>query len=214
MLMEGVPPAMIENAAKMAGMPVGPLSLNDEVGSTLGENIARHQGGPRSNAVDPAQAKVLEAMVVGEKRFGRKNGKGFYDYPRKDPRACAGLGRIAGKAIDPDTILVQELKDRFLITQSLEAARCMEENVVTDPREADVGSILGFGFAPFAGGTISYIDGMGWGLSCAGAILAAKHGDRFAPNALLIEMARKGETFYGRFGRRRRRRNGARASAR
>jgi 3-hydroxyacyl-CoA dehydrogenase/enoyl-CoA hydratase/3-hydroxybutyryl-CoA epimerase len=203
MLMEGVPPAMIENAAKMAGMPVGPLSLNDEVGIDLGWKIllaTKADLGP--NAVDPAQAKVLEAMVVGEKRFGRKNGKGFYDYPEKGSKSLwPGLGRIAGKAIDPDTILVQELKDRFLITQSLEAARCMEENVVTDPREADVGSILGFGFAPFAGGTISYIDGMGLGPFVALAqSLAAKHGDRFAPNALLIEMARKGETFYGRFG--------------
>jgi 3-hydroxyacyl-CoA dehydrogenase/enoyl-CoA hydratase/3-hydroxybutyryl-CoA epimerase len=95
----------------------------------------------------------------------------------------------------------QELKDRFLVVQSLEAARCMEEKVVTDPREADVGSILGFGFAPFAGGTLSYIDGMGVARFVELArSLAAKHGDRFTPNALLIEMAKNGETFYGRFG--------------
>jgi 3-hydroxyacyl-CoA dehydrogenase/enoyl-CoA hydratase/3-hydroxybutyryl-CoA epimerase len=79
----------------------------------------------------------------------------------------------------------------------------MEENVVTDPREADVGSILGFGFAPFAGGTLSYIDGMGVKRFVELAqSLAAKHGDRFTPNPLLIEMAKKGETFYGRFGER------------
>ena len=77
----------------------------------------------------------------------------------------------------------------------------MEEKVVTDPREADVGSILGFGFAPFTGGTLSYIDGMGVARFVALArSLAAKHGDRFTPNALLIEMAKNGETFYGRFG--------------
>ena len=96
---------------------------------------------------------------------------------------------------------MQELKDRFLVTQSLEAARCMEEKVVTDPREADVGSILGFGFAPFLGGTLSYIDGLGAKRFVALAQgLAARHGERFKPNPLLIEMAGKGETFYGRFG--------------
>ena len=77
----------------------------------------------------------------------------------------------------------------------------MEEGVVTDPREADVGSILGFGFAPFTGGTLSFIDGVGVARFVALAqSLAAKHGDRFEPNALLIEMAKKDETFYGRFG--------------
>jgi 3-hydroxyacyl-CoA dehydrogenase / enoyl-CoA hydratase / 3-hydroxybutyryl-CoA epimerase len=203
MLMEGVPPAMIENAAKMAGMPVGPLSLNDEVGIDLGWKILlATKKDLGANAVDPAQEKVLEAMVVAQKRFGRKNGKGFYDYPEKGPKSLwPGLPDVAGKALDPDTLSVQELKDRFLVTQSLEAARCMEENVVTDPREADVGSILGFGFAPFTGGTLSYVDGLGAARFVALAqSLAAKHGDRFTPNALLLDMAKKGETFYGRFG--------------
>ncbi len=203
MLMEGVPPAMIENAARMAGMPVGPLSLNDEVGIDLGWKILlATKKDLGAGAVDPVQEKLLEAMVVAEKRFGRKNGKGFYDYPEKGQKSLwPGLAKIAGKALDPDGLAVQELKDRFLVTQSLEAARCMEEKVVTDPREADVGSILGFGFAPFAGGTLSYIDGMGAARFVALArSLAARHGDRFKPNGLLIEMANNGETFYGRFG--------------
>ncbi|MGA2795609.1 MAG: 3-hydroxyacyl-CoA dehydrogenase NAD-binding domain-containing protein [Roseiarcus sp.] len=203
MLMEGVPPAMIENAAKMAGMPVGPLSLNDEVGIDLGWKILLATKKDLGDAsVDPVQEKLLEAMVVVEKRFGRKNGKGFYDYPEKGPKSLwPGLAKIARNALDPDTLGVQELKDRFLVTQALEAARCMEERVVTDPREADVGSILGFGFAPFAGGTLSYIDGVGAARFVALAqSLAVRHGDRFKPNALLIEMAKKGETFYGRFG--------------
>jgi 3-hydroxyacyl-CoA dehydrogenase / enoyl-CoA hydratase / 3-hydroxybutyryl-CoA epimerase len=203
MLMEGVPPAMIENTAKMAGMPVGPLSLNDETAIDLGWRIlqaAKKDLG--ANSVDPGQEKLLDAMVVTEKRLGRKNGKGFYDYPEKGPKSLwPGLGKIAGKALDPDTLSVQELKDRFLVAQALEASRCMEEKVVTDPREADVGSILGFGFAPFSGGTLSYIDGMGTAPFVELArSLAAKHGDRFTPNALLVDMAKKGETFYGRFG--------------
>jgi 3-hydroxyacyl-CoA dehydrogenase/enoyl-CoA hydratase/3-hydroxybutyryl-CoA epimerase len=201
MLMEGVPPAMIENAAKMAGMPVGPLSLNDEVAIDLGWKILQAtKKDLGANAVDPAQEKLLEAMVVKEQRMGRKNGKGFYDYPAAGSKTLwPGLAGIAGKALDPDTISVQDLKDRFLYTQALEAARCMEENVVTDPREADVGSILGFGFAPFTGGVLSLIDGLGAKAFVARAeALAAKYGDRFAPSAGLKEMAAKGESFYGK----------------
>ena len=86
------------------------------------------------------------------------------------------------------------------MTIALEAARTVEEGIVTDPREADVGSILGFGFAPYTGGTLSYIDGMGVKTFVALCeTLAARHGDRFAPTPLLRDMAAKGETFYSRF---------------
>jgi 3-hydroxyacyl-CoA dehydrogenase/enoyl-CoA hydratase/3-hydroxybutyryl-CoA epimerase len=201
MLMEGVPAAMIENAARMAGMPVGPLGLNDEVAIDLAWKIhqaAKKDLGPE--AVDAAQERLLEAMVIKEQRFGRKNGKGFYDYPATGGKTLwPGLAKIGGKALDPDTIDVQELKDRFLYAQALEAARCMEENVVTDPREADVGSILGFGFAPFTGGVLSMIDGIGAKAFVArAAALAAKHGNRFAPSEGLKAMAAKGESFYGK----------------
>ena len=100
--------------------------------------------------------------MVKEQRFGRKNGKGFYDYPASGPKSLwPGLAKIVGKRLDPDTVSVKDLKDRFLFTVALEAARCMAEGIVTDPREADVGSILGFGFAPYTGGALSFIDGMG-----------------------------------------------------
>jgi len=202
MLMEGVPPAMIENAARMAGMPVGPLSLNDEVAIDLGWKIlqaAKKDLGP--NAVDPAQEQLLEAMVVKEQRFGRKNGKGFYDYPAQGAKTLwPGLAKIAGKQLDPDTISVRDLKDRLLYTQSLEAARCMEEKVVTDPREADVGSILGFGFAPFTGGVLSLIDGVGAKAFVTRAReLASQYGSRFEPGAGLAAMAETGESFYKKY---------------
>ncbi len=202
MLAEGVPAAMIENVGRMAGMPVGPLSLNDEVAVDLAWKILKATEadlGPQ--AIDERQKALLQEMVEKRGRYGRKNGKGFYDYPQNGPkRLWPGLADLQTTKLDPDTIDVEELKHRLLAIQALESARCIQEGVVTDMREADVGSILGFGFAPFTGGTISYIDGMGTKAFvelCSG--LAKKYGDRFKPSKLLRDMAKKGETFYGRF---------------
>ncbi|HEX9168682.1 MAG TPA: 3-hydroxyacyl-CoA dehydrogenase NAD-binding domain-containing protein [Roseiarcus sp.] len=203
MVMEGVPPPMIENAAKMAGMPVGPLALNDEVGIDLSWKIlqaAKKDLG--ANGIDPAQEKLIEAMAVRQGRLGRKNGKGFYDYPASGPKSLwPGLESIVGKRLDPDTIDVKELKDRYLFTVAIEAARCLFEGIVTDPREADVGSILGFGYAPYTGGAISFIDGVGLKAFVARAReLAVKHGPRFEPPQKLVQMAERAETFYGTYG--------------
>jgi 3-hydroxyacyl-CoA dehydrogenase/enoyl-CoA hydratase/3-hydroxybutyryl-CoA epimerase len=204
MFLEGVPPAMIENCAKMAGMPVGPLSLSDEVALDLGLKIMKATEadlGP--NAINPDQKKLMVEMVEKQGRLGRKNSKGFYDYPEKgkgQKSLWPGLADLQPKKLDPDTLSVEELKQRFLVVQAVEAARTVEDNVVTDMREADVGSILGFGFAPFTGGTLSYIDFMGtkkFVELCHK--FEAKYGSRFTPPKLLVEMAAKGETFYGRF---------------
>jgi 3-hydroxyacyl-CoA dehydrogenase/enoyl-CoA hydratase/3-hydroxybutyryl-CoA epimerase len=203
MFLEGVPPAMIENCAKMAGMPVGPLSLSDEVALDLGLKIMKATEadlGP--NAINPDQKKLMVEMVEKQGRLGRKNKKGFYDYPegKGQKSLWPGLSALQPKQLDPDTLDVEELKQRFLVVQAVEAARTVEDHVITDPREADVGSILGFGFAPFTGGTLSYIDFMGtkkFVELCHK--LEAKYGSRFTPPKLLEEMAAKGETFYGRF---------------
>jgi 3-hydroxyacyl-CoA dehydrogenase/enoyl-CoA hydratase/3-hydroxybutyryl-CoA epimerase len=203
MLMEGVPAAMIENVARMAGMPVGPLSLNDEVALDLGWRILQAtKADLGAQAVDPSQEKLLEEMVVKLARHGRKNGKGFYDYPDKGPKTLwPGLAELQPEHVDPDTLDIAEMKQRFLVVQAVEAARTVEDGVITDPREADVGSIIGFGFAPFTGGALSYIDFMGTKNFVALCDrLTAKYGERFAVPALLREMAQKGETFYGRFG--------------
>ncbi|QIG95450.1 3-hydroxyacyl-CoA dehydrogenase NAD-binding domain-containing protein [Bradyrhizobium sp. 6(2017)] len=204
MLLEGVPPAVIENTAKMAGMPVGPLSLQDEVALDLGLKITKATEadlGP--NAIDQAQKKLMVEMVEKQGRFGRKNGKGFYDYPEKgkgQKSLWPGLAGLQPKRLDPDTLSVEELKQRFLVVQAVEAARTVEDHVITDVREADVGSILGFGFAPFTGGALSYIDFMGTKNFVALChAFEKKYGSRFTPPKLLEEMAAKGETFYGRF---------------
>jgi len=202
MLAEGIPAAMIENVGRLAGMPVGPLSLTDEVAVDLAWKVLKATEadlGPQ--AVDPRQRALLEEMVEKRGRYGRKNGKGFYDYPQSGPkRLWPGLPDLQPTKLDPDTLDVAELKHRLLAIQALESARCVQERVVTDMREADVGSILGFGYAPFTGGTISYIDGMGTKAFvelCNG--LAKRHGERFKPPKLLRDMAKSGETFYGRF---------------
>ncbi|HEY6258846.1 MAG TPA: FAD-dependent oxidoreductase [Xanthobacteraceae bacterium] len=202
MLAEGVPAAMIENVGRMAGMPVGPLALNDEVAVDLAWKILKAtEADLGTEAVDARQKALLAQMVEKWGRLGRKNGKGFYDYPQTGPkRLWPGLSELQQSRRDPDTIEVEELKQRLLVIQALESARCVEEGVITDMREADVGSILGFGFAPFSGGTLSYIDMMGskrFVELCRR--LENKYGARFKPGKLLDDMAAKAETFYTRF---------------
>ncbi|WP_420411714.1 3-hydroxyacyl-CoA dehydrogenase NAD-binding domain-containing protein [Roseibium sp.] len=201
MLADGIPAPMIENAGKMAGMPVGPLSLGDEVALDLAWKIVsatrkdlgvKYVEGPLDN--------ILEEMVVKRERFGRKNGKGFYDYNGKDKSLWPGIPDVVGQPKSADSFNIEELKQRLLVMQALESARIFEENCLTDVREADVGSILGFGFAPYTGGTLSYIDMMG---TAAFVDLCKKFtrkwGPRFKPNKLLREMAKNDETFYGKF---------------
>ena len=205
MLLEGVPPAMVENTARMAGMPVGPLSLNDETALDLGLKILRATEadlGP--GTVNEAQKKLMEDMVERNGRLGRKNGRGFYDYPVGQPkRLWPGLADLLPKKLtrtEVEALDVEELKQRFLVTQAVEAARTFEEKVVTDVREADVGSILGWGFAPFTGGTLSYIDMMGTKKFVALCRkFEKKYGPRFAPPKLLVDLADHGERFYSRF---------------
>jgi len=201
MFLEGLPAAMIEQAGKQAGMPVGPLSLNDEVGVDLGLRIVRATKAQLGEgSVPPEQEELLVTLVEKEGRLGRKNRKGFYDYPESgQKRLWPGLKDLQAKHVEPELVDMQELKQRLLVTQALEAARTVEEGVVMDPREADVGSILGFGFAPYTGGALSFIDFMGaQAFVDLCRTLQEKHGERFAPPKLLLDMAAKGETFYGR----------------
>jgi 3-hydroxyacyl-CoA dehydrogenase/enoyl-CoA hydratase/3-hydroxybutyryl-CoA epimerase len=199
MLLEGVPPAMIEAAGKQAGMPVGPLSLNDEIALDLGLKIMKAtevQLGPDS--IDQRQKAMLIEMVEKLGRLGRKAKKGFYDYPEGAPkRLWPELTAMQPTHLRPEQVDMTTLKNRLLAIQALEAARTVEEGVVTDPREADVGSILGFGFAPYTGGTLSYIEGMGPAKFVAMCEeLAATYGKRFAPNAHLRDLAAAGGSYY------------------
>jgi 3-hydroxyacyl-CoA dehydrogenase/enoyl-CoA hydratase/3-hydroxybutyryl-CoA epimerase len=202
MLSEGVPAAMIENLAKQAGMPLGPLQLNDETAIDLSHKILhqtiRDLG---EGAVEQRHIDLVDSMVEKHGRLGKKNGKGFYDYPERPAKKHLWHGlKDMYPQQDADSIDRQEIKNRFHATIAVEAARCVEEGVVTDVREADVGSILGFGFAPFTGGALSYIDGMGTTKFVEMLKdLHGKYGDQFKPNALLLEMAKTDEKFYERF---------------
>jgi 3-hydroxyacyl-CoA dehydrogenase/enoyl-CoA hydratase/3-hydroxybutyryl-CoA epimerase len=184
------------------------LSLNDEVAVDLAWKILKAtEADLGAAAIDPRQKALLQEMVEKRGRLGRKNGKGFYDYPDKGAKKLwPGLAELQGAALDPDAISVEELQDRLLTIQALETARIFEEGCLTDVREADVGSILGFGFAPYSGGTLSYIDMMGtkrFVERCKA--LEKKFGPRFKPTKLLIDLASRNETFYGRFAPSRRR---------
>ncbi len=199
MVAEGIHPAMVENVGRMAGMPMGPLEVLDSVGLDTPLKIARQTRTDLGTNTPNQMETFLEDVVEKKGRLGRKNAKGFYDYDDKGKRVQLWPDLVASRDWSTDAD-VEELKQRFLTIQALEAARCFEENVLTDPRDADVGGILGWGFAPYSGGPVSYIDTIG-----AKAFVARceafekKYGERFKPNKLLRDMAAKNESFYSRF---------------
>ena len=201
MVTEGVKPALIENAARQMGMPIGPLQLTDETSLELGWKIARATQAAMGNAYPRTPADdLLEEMVARRERMGRKNQAGMYAYDEKGKRLglWPGLSEIWPAASGQPPL--EEVQHRLMMAQALEAVRALEEGVLSDIREGDVGAILGWGFAPWSGGPLSWLDMLG----AARAVgicedLARRHGTRFRPPALLAEMAAKGERFYARF---------------
>ncbi|MBT8103618.1 MAG: enoyl-CoA hydratase/isomerase family protein [Gammaproteobacteria bacterium] len=202
MLAEGVSPALIENVARHAGMPVGPLAVTDEVTLELAYKIGKQTKADLGDAYveTPADA-VMEKMVVDLERRGKRFGAGFYDYPEQgEKRLWPGLAKHfppSDRQPTPD-----EVKTRLLYVQAIDTARCLEEGVLTHPADADVGSIFGWGFPPYTGGTLSFIETVGLAEFVAEADrLAAKHGPRFEVPAGLRSMAENGETYYGLAGK-------------
>jgi len=200
MLQEGVAPALIENAAKLVGMPLGPLQLTDETSIDLGAKIARATKAGDPDGYDDTTDELIFWME-GEGRLGRKANAGFYAYDDKGKRQGLWDGfaaRYPVKDAQPDLTDVQH---RLLFAQVLEAVRALEEGVLEDIREGDVGAILGWGFAPWSGGPFSWLDMLGAEYAAARCDeLTEAYGPRFACPALLREMAEKGQSFYGRFG--------------
>jgi 3-hydroxyacyl-CoA dehydrogenase/enoyl-CoA hydratase/3-hydroxybutyryl-CoA epimerase len=202
MLEEGYAPALIDNIGRMTGMPRGPLEMHDDVALDLSVKIAKQTKEDLGDAYVPLPGwKIVQTMVEDLGRYGRKNGKGFYDYDQKPKTLWKGLSDLAPVTINDSTPeMVEDQKRRLIFRQAVEVARCWEEGVIDDPREADVGAILAWGFAPWTGGPITYIDQMGAKAFVEQAdAYAAKYGERFTPPQLLRDMAARGETFYGRF---------------
>lgn len=200
MLSEGVAPALIEKAAKLVGMPLGPLQLTDETSIDLGVKIAKATKAAMGDAYDNAVSDEVLFWMFDQGRLGRKSKSGFYAYDEKGKRTGLWDGLTAKypqAAEQPDLITVQH---RLLFAQVLEAVRALEEGVLEDIREGDVGAILGWGFAPWSGGPFSWLDIIGSPYAAERCDeLAATFGERFATPALLREMGDKNQSFYGRF---------------
>jgi 3-hydroxyacyl-CoA dehydrogenase/enoyl-CoA hydratase/3-hydroxybutyryl-CoA epimerase len=196
MLGEGIPPAVIENAAKAVGMPVGPLALLDEVTIDLPLKIvdqAIAEEGDRYTP--PAGTAVMRRMKDEIGRSSRKEGGAFYEYPAEGPKQLwPGLAEHFPPVEHYD---VEVLKLRFLYAQAMETARCLEEGVLETAEDADLGAVYGWGFPTWTGGTISYIDTIGVDKFVDTADrLAQAYGPRFLPSAWLRAKAEAGESFY------------------
>ncbi|MEX0811353.1 MAG: 3-hydroxyacyl-CoA dehydrogenase NAD-binding domain-containing protein [Chitinophagales bacterium] len=195
LLAEGVEPALIENAGKQAGMPVGPLAVADEVSIELLYRIFKQT--EKDGIVTKAAAKEVSTLFMEKlDRPGKKAKKGFYEYPENGKKHLWSGLKEHFKPLETQPDL-QEVKDRLLYVQSLETVRCMDEGIVMRPEDADIGSILGWGFPPYTGGAISFIDFVGIENYVKRAEeLAGKFGERFKPTDSLKAQAEKGEGFY------------------
>ena len=174
-----------------------PLGLADEVGIGLMYQVGKQTKADLGDAFkEPPSAGVLEVFVEELDRTGKRAKAGFYDYPEGgQKRLWEGLA-TQFKPLDQQP-QVDELRKRFLFVQAVEAARCMEEGLLDSPNEADLGAILGWGFSPWTGGPLSYIESIGLTAFVEEAErLSFEYGERFSPPGLLKEMAASGDIFY------------------
>jgi len=199
MLAEGIEPQFIESAALQAGMPIGPLAIQDEVSLTLSRKVTRQtredlQAEGSDLEVSPAEA-LIDRMIDDFKREGKAAGAGFYDYPDKGKKQLwAGLREHFVKT--DASIDFEEAKERLLFIQAIETLRCYEEKVLTSVRDANIGSIFGIGFAPWTGGAIQYVNQYGVrNFYQRAKDLTDKYGARFNPPKILAEHAEKDSLF-------------------
>ncbi len=201
MVAEGVEPALIENAARLVGMPLGPLQLVDETSIDLGVKIAKATKAAMGDDYPDGAVDEVLFWMADQGRMGRKSKSGFYAYDDKGGRIGLWDGletRYPVAEQQPDLITVQH---RLLFSQVLEAVRAFEAGVLTDIREGDVAAILGWGFAPWSGGPFSWLDMLGAPYAAERCDqLEREFGDRFACPALLRRMAEGDDGFYELYG--------------
>lgn len=197
MLGEGVSPALIDSVGEQAGMPIGPLAGSDWTSYDL---LAEIQGGlvraGRGTAKDGDAALAVIKRLVDRGRLGRKSGGGVYDYDRAGGKSLwSGLHELfPPRAQQPSP---EEVKRRLLYIQSLEAVHSIEDGIIEDPMQADLASVLGWGYPAFHGGVLAYIDEIGAAAFVAQCDeLAGKYGERFRPPQRLRTMAAQGERFH------------------
>jgi 3-hydroxyacyl-CoA dehydrogenase/enoyl-CoA hydratase/3-hydroxybutyryl-CoA epimerase len=197
LLGEGQDAQFIEATGIQAGMPIGPLALTDEVSLSLMDHIKKQtvkdleaEGKP----VPTHPAHSVSDKMIDLKRFGKAAGQGFYDYPQGGKKHLwSGLKDLFPAQVQ---MTQQEMIDRLLFVQSLDTVRCLEEGVLTSVADANIGSVFGWGFAPFHGGTLQFINAYGLDKFIKRAQeLESKYGDRFSVPTLLKEKAAKGEQF-------------------
>jgi 3-hydroxyacyl-CoA dehydrogenase/enoyl-CoA hydratase/3-hydroxybutyryl-CoA epimerase len=197
MLGEGIPAAAIENAAFLAGFPVGPLAVTDEVSLTLVTKIRKQtmldMAAENKNFIHhPAEKTIDEMVALG--RTGKLAGGGFYNYPTKENSGNAKKHLWTGlkETFEDENITLDlaEIKDRLLYIQAIEAVRCFEENVLNSVRDANIGSIMGIGFPTWTGGILQFINQTGLDAFIERAeYLFETCGERFRVPTLLKKMA-------------------------
>ncbi|WP_273509856.1 3-hydroxyacyl-CoA dehydrogenase NAD-binding domain-containing protein [Planktotalea frisia] len=201
MVGEGVEPALVDNAARQLGFPVGPLQLNDETSIDLGVKIAKATKEALGNAYDAGAADDVLFYLFDQGRMGRKANAGYYEYDDKGKRVGIWPGLRDKFPVSDEQPSLIDVQHRLMFSQCLEAVRALEEGVLMDIREGDVGAILGWGFAPWSGGPLSWLDMLGSAYAAERCDqLEAQFGQRFKCPDLLREMAAKNQSFYGRFG--------------
>jgi len=197
-LNEGQNPRAIESAGLQAGMPMGPLEVGDMVGLNLALHISEQterdlKAEGKKYEWSPGEL-LLPRMVTELNRPGKGAGKGFYDYEDDRKRLWSGTYRLVEPAAEK--LEQSEMIERLLFAQALETVRCRDEGVVESVADANIGSIFGWGFAPFTGGTLQYINAYGVAAFVERSRkLAAAYGPRFEPPVSLAAMADQGETF-------------------
>ncbi|HEY8379788.1 MAG TPA: 3-hydroxyacyl-CoA dehydrogenase NAD-binding domain-containing protein, partial [Nannocystis sp.] len=175
MVLDGHTIEAVDRGARLAGWPVGPITLLDEVGIDVGAKVSKTLA-----AAFPDRIVVPDTVdqFLASKRYGRKSGRGFYIYPSENERTV--FGRKPRKRVDPEVYQYfagrtpladpgdpEELGERLTLIAAMEAIRCLEEKIIASPRDGDIGAVFGFGYPPLRGGPFRHIDMLGAGAVCS-----------------------------------------------